>query len=175
MKRAFVEHQYTAQDVYYQSEFPGSTHQVILLNGEPAGRIYLHRTPEEIAILDMVILPAFRRRGIASTLIKRLQEEAKQDRTIDPCLYRDIQSGGHPVYAVWVFKKAPRMGSRVAMTGFRPKESSLLISTNLFTVAETPIGCIISHVSDFPRNSPVFTVIELSTHRVMTTAAPTTA
>jgi GNAT superfamily N-acetyltransferase len=80
MKRAFVEHQYTAQDVYYQSQFPGSTQQVILLDEEPAGRIYLHRTPEEIAILDMAILPMFRKRRIATTLIKRLQQEAKQDR-----------------------------------------------------------------------------------------------
>jgi len=78
MKRAFVEHQYAAQDVYYQSEFPGSTQQVILLDAEPAGRIYLHRTPEEIAILDMAVLPIFRRRRIATTLITRLQEEATQ-------------------------------------------------------------------------------------------------
>ena len=79
MKRVFVEHQYTAQDVFYQSEYPDSTQQIVTLGTQSAGRIYLYRTSEEIAILDMAVLPSFRRQGIASTLVKRLQAEAAQD------------------------------------------------------------------------------------------------
>src|SRR4051794_31591530 len=66
MKRAFVEHQFDAQDAHYQQEMPGSTHQVIQVDGEPAGRIYLHRTTSEIAILDLAMLPQFRKRGVAT-------------------------------------------------------------------------------------------------------------
>ena len=80
MKRAFVEHQYGAQDSHYKTEYPGSTHEIILYRGEPVGRLYLHRSPETIAILDMAVLPPFRKLGIATTLAKRLQAEAASDR-----------------------------------------------------------------------------------------------
>lgn len=75
MKRGFVEHQYRAQDAYYKEEYSGSTHEIVLYAGELAGRIYLHRTGPEIAILDMAVLPRFRKKGIATTLVKRLQDE----------------------------------------------------------------------------------------------------
>jgi len=76
MKRVFVEHQYTAQDAHYKSEYPGSTHEIIVSDGESVGRMYLHRTEAQIAILDMAVLPRFRKRGVAATLVKRLQDEA---------------------------------------------------------------------------------------------------
>ena len=79
MKRVFVEHQYDAQDAYYKQEYEGSTHEIILYDGEPAGRMYLHRSSAEIAILDMAVLPRYRKLGIASTLVNRLQDEAAAD------------------------------------------------------------------------------------------------
>ncbi len=76
MKRVFVEHQYAAQDSFYQTEYPGSTQQMIMIDREPAGRIYLSRRTDEIAILDLAVVPRFRKRGIATRLIKDLQAEA---------------------------------------------------------------------------------------------------
>lgn len=80
MKRVFVEHQYTAQDAFYQSEYPGSSQKVILFDGERAGRIYLHKTDDEIAILDMAVVPRFRRKGIATAIVKQLQAEGGANR-----------------------------------------------------------------------------------------------
>jgi GNAT superfamily N-acetyltransferase len=77
MKRSFVEHQYTAQDAFYRGEYHGSMQHVIVFEGEPAGRLYLHRNPDEIAILDMAVLRQFRRKGIATAIVKRLQSEAE--------------------------------------------------------------------------------------------------
>jgi len=79
MKRAFVEHQFDAQNAHYQQEMPGSTHEIIVIDNEPGGRIYLHRTPTEIAILDLVVLPRFRKQGVATRLISDLQAEAARE------------------------------------------------------------------------------------------------
>jgi N-acetylglutamate synthase-like GNAT family acetyltransferase len=49
---------------------------VILAGGEPVGRLYLDRTEKQIAILDIGVLPAFRKRGIATEIVRRLQGEA---------------------------------------------------------------------------------------------------
>jgi ribosomal protein S18 acetylase RimI-like enzyme len=49
---------------------------VILVGGEPAGRLYVARWPEELRIVDIALLPAFRGRGIGTGLLRSLMEEA---------------------------------------------------------------------------------------------------
>ncbi|HEV7700820.1 MAG TPA: GNAT family N-acetyltransferase [Pyrinomonadaceae bacterium] len=86
MKRTFIEHQYIAQDEHYRSYYSGATHDVILAGGEPVGRLYLDRTEKQIAILDIGVLPAFRKRGIATEIVRRLQGEATT-RAKSVCIY----------------------------------------------------------------------------------------
>ena len=74
-RRAFVEHQFDAQDMHYRTYYEGSTHEIILFDGVPAGRLYLNRA-DQIAILDIAVLPEFRNRGIGTALIRRLKDEA---------------------------------------------------------------------------------------------------
>jgi GNAT superfamily N-acetyltransferase len=44
----------------------------------PAGRLYVARWSNEIRIVDIALLPAFRRLGIGNRLLRELQEEGKQ-------------------------------------------------------------------------------------------------
>jgi ribosomal protein S18 acetylase RimI-like enzyme len=75
-KRAFVEHQYAAQDAHYRSNYPGATLDVVELDGERAGRLYVHRGPSDIRIMDIALLPAFRGLGIGTALLRTLVDEA---------------------------------------------------------------------------------------------------
>jgi ribosomal protein S18 acetylase RimI-like enzyme len=75
-KRAFVEQQFTAQDAHYRANYPGATLDVIEVDGERAGRLYVHRGPRDIRIMDIALAPEFRRRGIGTTLLRGLMEEA---------------------------------------------------------------------------------------------------
>jgi len=74
-KEAFLRMQFNAQHAYYQENYREAAFQVILLEGEPVGRLYLHRRPQEIRIVDISLLPAFRGRGIGSTLLKEILAE----------------------------------------------------------------------------------------------------
>ena len=76
LKRAFVEHQFDAQSSHYQAEYKNLSHQIIVCDDELAGRLYLSRGDEQIAILDITVLPEYRRRGIATHLMRDLQAEA---------------------------------------------------------------------------------------------------
>jgi ribosomal protein S18 acetylase RimI-like enzyme len=76
MRRAFVEHQFSAQDAHYRQNYPGATLDVIEVDGEPAGRLYVHRGPRDIRIMDIALAPEFRGRGIGSGLLRRLISEA---------------------------------------------------------------------------------------------------
>ena len=79
-KRAFVEHQYAAQDAHYRAHYKGATLDVIEVDGERVGRLYVHRGPSDIRIMDIAIAPAFRGRGLGTVLLERLADEARGSR-----------------------------------------------------------------------------------------------
>lgn len=74
-KAAFVAHQFHAQHEHYQTHYTGATWDVILADGEPAGRLYVARWAEEIRIVDIALLPGFRNRGIGARLFRDLFAE----------------------------------------------------------------------------------------------------
>ncbi|HEV3000232.1 MAG TPA: GNAT family N-acetyltransferase [Solirubrobacteraceae bacterium] len=76
-KRAFVEQQFAAQDAHYRQHYPGATLDVVEVDGRRAGRLYVHRGPSDIRIMDVALAPAFRNRGIGTTLLSELIEEAQ--------------------------------------------------------------------------------------------------
>ncbi len=77
IKHIFVEHQLGAQTRHYQAKYPEAKHDLIFCDGEAAGRLYVDRSPQQIAILDLTVLPQYRKRGIATKLVTGLQDEAR--------------------------------------------------------------------------------------------------
>jgi ribosomal protein S18 acetylase RimI-like enzyme len=75
-RRAFIEQQFAAQDAHYRQHYPGATLDVIEVDGEPAGRLYVHRGPRDIRIMDIALAPGFRGRGIGGALLRSLIDEA---------------------------------------------------------------------------------------------------
>jgi ribosomal protein S18 acetylase RimI-like enzyme len=75
-RRAFVEHQFAAQDAHYRGNYPGATLDVVEVDGAPAGRLYVHRGPSDIRIMDIALAPEFRGRGIGTSLLRSLMAEA---------------------------------------------------------------------------------------------------
>ena len=76
-RRAFVEHQFAAQDAHYREHYPGATLDVVEVGGERAGRLYVHRGPSDIRIMDIALLASFRGRGIGTGLLRALVDEAE--------------------------------------------------------------------------------------------------
>lgn len=68
-KAAFLRMQFDAQDRYYRENYPGYEFSIILVDGEPAGRLYLHTRPGEIRIMDIALLPGFRGLGYGTRLL----------------------------------------------------------------------------------------------------------
>jgi ribosomal protein S18 acetylase RimI-like enzyme len=75
-KRAFVEQQFTAQDVHYRRHYGDAAFDVVELAGEPAGRLTVLRGTEDIRIVDIALLAAFRGRGIGTALLQAVLDEA---------------------------------------------------------------------------------------------------
>lgn len=75
-KNKFCQFQFHAQDTYYRANYPNSEFFVVEADGIPAGRLYLDRTPKEIRVMDISLLPPHRGNGIGTRLFEDLQKEA---------------------------------------------------------------------------------------------------
>ena len=75
-KAAFLRMQFDAQHAQYQEHYAGAVFDVICIDGQPAGRLYVARRDEEIRIVDIALLPAHCNRGIGTALLRSLQSEA---------------------------------------------------------------------------------------------------
>lgn len=82
-KTAFLRMQFDAQHRYYQEHYADASFDVVLVDGVPAGRLYVARWPRDVRIVDIALLPAFRGLGVGTRLLRGLQEEAAaSDRTL---------------------------------------------------------------------------------------------
>ena len=75
-KETFVRAQFDAQDAWYREAYAKASFDVVLVDGEPAGRLYVHRGPSEIRIVDIALLPEHRGGGIGTSLLEELSAEA---------------------------------------------------------------------------------------------------
>ena len=67
-------------DWYYREHYPDTSFDVIVLDGQPVGRLYVARWSDEIRIVDIALLPACCNRGLVTTLVRALQAEAAASR-----------------------------------------------------------------------------------------------
>ena len=77
-KRAFLEMQFHAQHTYYMQQYTQAEFQIILLEGEPIGRLYVDRRPDEIHLIDIALLPEYRGQGVGSFFLQQLMDEARR-------------------------------------------------------------------------------------------------
>lgn len=102
-KESFLRMQFNSQYQFYTEHYPGAQYQVILLDGQPAGRLYIHRREMEIRIMDITLLPEFRKQGIGSNLLNEILEEAANNNLavtihverFNPALHLYVRLGFH--------------------------------------------------------------------------------
>lgn len=70
--------QYQAQLTDYRRRFPAMEESIVLADGDAAGRLYVARNRNEIRLVDISLLPAFRGQGIGGRLLARLQDESQR-------------------------------------------------------------------------------------------------
>ena len=75
MRSSFLTMQFKASQGYHHA-FPDAEFQVVLLDGVPAGRLIVNRTREELQLVDIALLPAYRNAGIGAALLQKIFGEA---------------------------------------------------------------------------------------------------
>lgn len=72
----FLRIEYTAQNRRFELRFPGHERWVVLVDGEPAGRLYLHRSPSLLQVVDLTLLPEHRSQGLGTRLMRLVLDQA---------------------------------------------------------------------------------------------------
>lgn len=77
-QQAFIRAQFAAQQDHYAQKYPAASHDIIVCDDRPVGRLYVARLDQEIRIIDITLLPAERNARIGSYLIQQLLGEANR-------------------------------------------------------------------------------------------------
>lgn len=72
-KEMFLRQQFNAQRKHYQQTFKDAFYWIVQQNDVPIGRLYFDTSPEKYcSIIEITLLPNFRKKGIGESLIKDL-------------------------------------------------------------------------------------------------------
>jgi len=74
----FLRSQFDLQRHHYRAHYPSAAFDIILLDAVPVGRIYVHRAPDAIRLMDVALVPAARGNGIGTRLVERLLAAAAE-------------------------------------------------------------------------------------------------
>ena len=76
-KEAFLRMQFRAQHAHYQLQFPTASFELILLDEQIVGRLYVDRSRQEIRLIDIALLPEYRSLGTGTAILRDLMAEAR--------------------------------------------------------------------------------------------------
>jgi N-acetylglutamate synthase-like GNAT family acetyltransferase len=72
--------QFRAQLSSYTEQFPNSCYHVVLLDGNPVGRLWVAPAGDSLVLVDIAIHPKLQSKGLGSVLVQRVQQEAQTAR-----------------------------------------------------------------------------------------------
>jgi ribosomal protein S18 acetylase RimI-like enzyme len=75
-KAAILLLQFRAQHAHFQQHYPQADLLVVMGGGNDIGRLYIARWPTRHGIIDITLLPEYRRHGAGEVLLRDLTEEA---------------------------------------------------------------------------------------------------
>jgi ribosomal protein S18 acetylase RimI-like enzyme len=77
----FLRMQFMAQQRWYESTYAGAEHQIVLSDGEQAGRLLICSNGEAAVLVDISLMPEYRNRGIGGELIRAMLKQCDEKRT----------------------------------------------------------------------------------------------
>ncbi|MEJ5999581.1 GNAT family N-acetyltransferase [Paucibacter soli] len=95
--RAFTGMQYEAQRRYYAEQYPRALCQIIELDRQPVGRLWVDRRPQALHVLDISLLEAARGRGVGSHCLRALIAEAESE-GLQVSIYVELHNPARRLY-----------------------------------------------------------------------------
>jgi ribosomal protein S18 acetylase RimI-like enzyme len=117
-KKVFLENQFMLQRTHYYQHYQAARFDLILLEGIPVGRFYVHRDIE-IRLMDIIVAPAYQQRGIAKWCFEQLFFEA-QASGLDISLHVEVNNFARAWYARLGFVELEAEATGIYIKMLRP-------------------------------------------------------
>jgi ribosomal protein S18 acetylase RimI-like enzyme len=125
-KEAFLRQQFHAQSVDWARHYPRADFSIVEVDGVPAGRLYVDRGHEEIRLVDIALLPDFRRNGVGTGLIRDLLAKA-QAQGVPVTIHVEVFNPARALYERLGFEKVEDRGIYLFMR-WRPAANQGVVS-----------------------------------------------
>ena len=122
-KEMFLRWQFDLQRREYDSRFPDADYRVIVIDGKPAGRVWIGSDDKQIRLLDIALLPESQNRGVGTALLRRLQIEAQTAGKALRHMVFVLNNNADRFYERLGFKKIEDFGAYKHME-WRPNDSN---------------------------------------------------
>lgn len=108
-KANFLAQQFQAQHQYYQEHYADALRLVLLLDGQPVGRLYWWSGEANANLIDVSLLPAMRGHGVGQALMALLTSQADRlGQTI--VLHVEPSNPAHRLYRRFGFETVAQSG-----------------------------------------------------------------
>lgn len=97
-KDAFVRWQFERQEEEYNQRYPNARYEVILVDGVPAGRIWVGIDDKQIRLLDIAVMEQFQNRGVGTYLLNQLKDEATREKKVLRHMVFVLNDNAHRFY-----------------------------------------------------------------------------
>jgi ribosomal protein S18 acetylase RimI-like enzyme len=112
---AFLAQQFHAQSAHYAAHYPDASFDVVLVGGEPAGRLIVDRGDDAVHIVDVALLPAVRGRGAGTRLLTGVIAEA-EDRGLPTRIYVEHGNPARRLYERLGFEPVSEHGLHLLLS-----------------------------------------------------------
>ena len=120
-KSSFLDSQFNLQNHHYKVSNPGAASHIITLGGQNIGRLIVDRTGDDMKIMDLQILPAFRGQGIGTSILKALINEAATSNTSARLHVEHENIEAQKLYYRLGFRQMDTSGPYIEMQWKRPR------------------------------------------------------
>ena len=119
-KAEFLRSQFALQRSQYRTHYHGADFCIIEADGRPIGRLYVHRGAQEIRLMDIALLPAWRGCGIGGAYLQALLRKA-QAANLPVTLHVEPGNPARRLYLRTGFRRAAELGLYQQLVWLPPK------------------------------------------------------
>jgi GNAT superfamily N-acetyltransferase len=123
-RKIFFQQQYNAQQLHFDSNYDSLDYDIIVYDGKDVGRLVLHRSPEKLHCVDIIIMPDYRKMGIGSTVMQWIEQELEEKNLPATLYFEKTKPYLEQIYSNYGFVTNEDLGTHKYMKRPQPKSDS---------------------------------------------------
>lgn len=114
-RKAFFQMQFNAQKLHFDTNYENLDYDIIQYNNTDIGRLILYRTEENLHCVDIIIAPEYRKKGIGTVVMQRIEKELDEKNITSTLYFEKTKPYLEGIYGKYGFVPIQDIGTHVFM------------------------------------------------------------